>query len=217
MVTQHLTEEEQQRLDRRIAETEKRTGSQIVLAVIGRCDNYPELPWKAFALAASTAGFAAVLLDWIRPSWNQSGTVHLAVAATLIAGAGAGLLTVVLPAFARLFLDRNRREAETRQYAEALFLKRQLYATQARTGILVLVSLFERQVVVLPDTGLATRLGKDTLAVVIEGMTRSLTDGPVSTALEQGLAGLEQALGSTAPRTGGTDTLPDNIVQEDGA
>jgi len=212
----HLTEQEQQRLDARIAEAEKRTGSQIVLAVIGRCDDYPELPWKAFALAAAAAGFAAVLLDRLPASWHGAATTHVAVAATLIAGAGAALLTVLVPSFARLFLDRHRREAEVRQYAESLFLKRQLFGTEGRTGILVLVSLFERQVVVLPDTGLATRLGRDALAAVIGPMTASLAAGRVSAALELGLSGLEAALAKTAPPSPGTDALPDAIVQEDG-
>ena len=212
----HLTEQEQQRLDRRIAEVEKRTGSQIVLAVIGRCDDYPELPWKAFALAASAAGFATVLLDRVMSSWHGAGTVLVVAAATLIAGAGAALLTVVLPAFGRLFLNRNRREAEARQYAEALFLKRQLFATKGRKGILVLASLFERQVVVLPDTGVAKRLSGDALAAVIKTMTMSLADNKVSTALEQGLAGLEEALGKTASGMPGKDALPNAIVQEDG-
>jgi putative membrane protein len=213
----HLTEQEQQRLDARIAEVEKRTGSQIVLAVIGRSDAYPELPWKAFALAAAAAGFAAVLLDRVQASWHSAGTVLFVVAATLFAGAGAALLTVAMPSFARLFLDRHRKESETRQYAESLFLKRDLCATRGRTGILVLVSLFERQVVILPDTGLAKRLGKDTLAAVIGRMTASLAAGRVSTALEQGLSGLEDTLAQTAPKTRGKDELPDAIVQEDGA
>lgn len=213
---QHFTEQEQQRLDRRIAEAEKRTGSQIVLAVIGRCDGYAELPWKAFALAASAAGLTAVLVDRVVPSWQPAGTALVAVAATLIAGAGAALLTVVMPAFARLFLDGNRREAEVRQYAEALFLKRELFATRERTGILVLVSLFERQVIVLPDTGLAKRLGTGGLAAVIGSMTTALAGGKVSDALEQGLAGLEEALAPTATGTPGADALPDAIVQEDG-
>lgn len=214
---QHLTEQEQHRLDRRIAEAENRTGSQIVLAVIGRSDDYPELPWKAFALAAAATGFAVVLLDRVLASWQPAGAALFVAAATLIAGAGAALLTVVMPSFARLFLDRNRREAEARQYAESLFLKRQLFATRGRTGILVLVSLFERQVVVLPDTGLAKRLTGDALAAVIGRMTASLAAGQVSTALEQGLSGLEETLAATAPRSPGTDALPDVIVQEDGA
>lgn len=212
----YLTEQEQQRLDARIAEVEKRTGSQIVLAVIGRSDAYPELPWKAFALAAAAAGFIAVLLDSVQASWNTAGTALFVVAATLMSGAGAALLTVVMPAFARFFLDSHRKESETQQYAESLFLKRDLFATKGRCGILVLVSLFERQVVILSDIGLAKRLGRDAPSTVIGRMTASLATGKVSTALEQGLSGLEETLVASAPRSPGTNELPDVIVQEDG-
>ena len=212
----HFTEQEQQRFDRRIAEVEKRTGSQIVLAVIGRCDDYPELPWKAFALTASATGFATVLLDRLWPSWHTAGTAIGIAAAMLIVSAAAALLTVVMPAFGRLFLDRHRGEAEARQYAEALFLKRELFATKGRNGILVLVSLFERQVIMLPDTEVAKRLSGDALAAVIKTMTMSLADNKVSMVLEQGLAGMEAVLGTTASGMPGKDALPNAIVQEDG-
>jgi putative membrane protein len=212
-----LTEQEQRYLDQRVAEAEKRTGSQIVLAVIARSDTYPELPWKAFALAAAIAGFAATLLDRLRAEWHTAGTVLFVVAATLVAGAGSALLTVVWPGFARLFLDRNRAEAESQQYAESLFLKRELFATKGRTGVLLFVSLFEREVVVLPDAGLAKRLGKDALQSIIGRMTTALARGQVSTALDQGLLGLEEVLSSTAPKAAAGNELPNRIVQEDGA
>lgn len=48
-------------LDPRVAEVEKRTGVQIVVAVIEKSDSYPELPWKAFALGAAVAGLAVSL------------------------------------------------------------------------------------------------------------------------------------------------------------
>jgi putative membrane protein len=214
---QHLTEQEQRSLDKRIAEAEKRTGSQIVLAVIARSDDYPELPWKAFALVAAIAGFAATLLDRVRADWHSAGTVLFVVAATLVAGAGSSLLTVVWPGFARLFLDRNRAEVESQQYAESLFLKRELFATKGRTGVLLFVSLFERQVVVLPDIGLAKQLRKDAFQSIIGRMTTALARGRVSTALDQGLLGLEEALSSTALKAAAGNELPNSIVQEDGA
>ena len=54
-----LNNEERSRLNKDIADAEKRTGAQIVLAVIERSDSYAELPWKAFALGASIAGLCA--------------------------------------------------------------------------------------------------------------------------------------------------------------
>jgi putative membrane protein len=211
-----LTEQEQQFLNTRVAEAEQRTGAQIVLAVVGRSDSYPELPWKAFALAASAGGFAAVLSDHMRASWHAPETVLVTAAASLIAGATAALLVAAWPGFARLFLDRTRAEAETLQYAESLFLKRELFSTTGRSGILLLVSLFERQVVVLPDAGLAKRLGRDGLASIIRRMTTLLVDGRVSGALDQGLVALEELLAATAPLTPAKNELKDAVVQEDG-
>ncbi|HSH71098.1 MAG TPA: hypothetical protein VK997_14350, partial [Deferrisomatales bacterium] len=164
-----LTGQERERLEGRVAEAEARTGTQLVVAVIDRCDTYPELPWKAFALgvvAASLAGWAArvaLVPGTLAPGEALAGTV-----AVLAAGAAAALLSVFLPAFARLFLDAQRAELETRQYAESLFLSRELFATTRRNGVLLLVGMFERQVVVLPDRGLIERLEPG----VFEGVVR---------------------------------------------
>ena len=54
-----LTQQERARLKGRVAEAEARTGAQLVVAVIDRCDAYPELPWKAFALGVATTSLAA--------------------------------------------------------------------------------------------------------------------------------------------------------------
>ena len=212
---QNLNEQERQRLDKRVAEAEQRTGAQIVLSVVERSDVYAELPWKAFALGAAGAGLAVAVLDLLRPGWDSSTAVLAAVTATLIAGAACALACVSLPGFARLFLDAQRAEMETRQYAESLFLSRELFATRGRTGILLLVSLFERQVIMLPDTGLSKRLGSAAAQGIIARMTPPLASGQVAQAFEAGLAGLEAALGATAPAAVGNE-LPNGIVEEKG-
>ena len=49
-----LSDQDRGRLDALIAKIEKRTNTQIVLAVIQRSDVYADLPWKAFALGRHT-------------------------------------------------------------------------------------------------------------------------------------------------------------------
>jgi putative membrane protein len=212
-----LTEQERQQLDRRIALAEKRTGSQIVLAVVERSDVYAELPWKAFALGAAGAGLAVAALDLLRPGWHSSTAVLLAVTATLIAGAACALACVSLPGFARLFLDAHRAETEARQYAESLFLSREVFATSGRTGVLLLVSLFEHKVIMLPDTGLSKLLGREASQGIITRMTSLLASGRVAIAFEAGLAGLEEVLGATAPAAAAKNEIPNAIVEEKGS
>lgn len=213
---QHLSEQERWHLDQRVVSAEKMTGAQVVLAVIEKSDSYAELPWKAFALGAAGTGLAVAMLDFLHSSWATSLSLFFGVTTTLIGGAVCALLCVALPGFARLFLDAHRAEVETRQYAESLFLSREVFATRKRTGILLLVSLFEQRVVLLPDTGLRRRLNADALQGIVNRMTTPLAAGQVGRALEAGLAGLEDALGTGATAATGENELPNAIVEEDG-
>ncbi len=211
-----LTDHERTTLDQRIADAEQRTGAQIVLAVIGRSDNFTELPWKAFALGAAFAGLVATLYALLRPAWIEGPVTLLAVVATLATGAVCGLACVAFPRFARLFLDPHRAQAEARQYAQSLFLERELFATHGRSGVLLLVSMFERQVVLLPDRGLRSRLSEAASQAIVGRVAAALAVGDVGGALEQGLRGIEKALGLSGGDTPVEDELPNTIIEEQG-
>ena len=62
-MTKTLSEEDRNRLNRSVAEAEKRSDCQIVLAVVRRSDNYTELPWKAFSLGTAVAGLFILLAN----------------------------------------------------------------------------------------------------------------------------------------------------------
>ncbi|HTF99607.1 MAG TPA: TPM domain-containing protein [Nitrospirota bacterium] len=214
---QYLNDQERTKLNQRIAETEKRTGVQVVLAVIERSDSYHELPWKAFALGAAAGGLAAMLFSQLRPGWPSGMAVLTAVVTTLLVGAACALLCIAVPALARLLLDAHRAEVEVRQYAQALFLDHQLFATRGRTGILLLVSMFERQVVLLPDKGLDKRLTREAMHEIVSGMTAALAAGWVAPALESGLEGLEKRLAATSTGSSPENELPDAVIEEKGS
>ena len=211
-----LNDQERSRLDKRIAEAEKRTGAQIVVAVIQRSDSYSELPWKAFALGVSVAGLLVFIFDLLWPGWYSQTAMLIFVVTILITGIISALLSLYIPKFARLFLATHRAEVEVRQYAESLFLSHELFATRRRTGILLLVSLFERQVILLPDTGLNKRLSRKAMQKIIAQMTPILASGQVTRALEQGLLRLEEILIVTATGESGKNELPEEIIEEKG-
>jgi putative membrane protein len=210
-----LSDQDRKRLDGLIAETEKRIGSQIVLAVIDRSDSYVELPWKAFALGASIAGLLVFIMDLLSSGWYPRVMILIAVAGILAGGAFFALLTVLMPGFARRFLSEDRADVEVRQYAESLFLDRELFATSRRTGILMLVSLFEREVVILPDKGLTNQLTENILQSVIVAMTPFLKRNDISQAFETGLEKLSRILGTATPGSDENE-LPDAIIEEKG-
>jgi putative membrane protein len=211
-----LNVEERSQLDQRIADVEKRTGTQIVLAVIERSDAYAELPWKAFALGASIAGLLVLGMNILWPLTSVTKATLLAIVMILAAGAGFALLTVFVSDFAKLFLHTSRAEVETRQYAESLFLSRQIFATQERKAILLMVSLFERQVVVLPDTGLTQKLNQDATEMIIKHMRPYLKAGQIARALEAGLKKLAEIISGDKQSASFVNELPNNIIEEKG-
>ncbi len=211
-----LTDHERQTLDQHVADAEQRTGAQIVLAVIGRSDNFAELPWKAFALGAGFAGLVATLYAVLRPAWVEGPVTLLAVVATLATGALCGLVCVAFPPFARLLLDPHRAEVEARQYARSLFLERELFATHERSGVLLLVSMFERQVVLLPDRGLQNRLSEAASQAIVGRVATALAAGHVGSALEHGLSGIEDALAASEGGAPVENELPNTIIEEQG-
>jgi putative membrane protein len=203
-------------LDKRIAEAEKKTKAQIVLATVKRSDNYAEIPWKAFAFGSSVSGFFVFLLDLLIPGWIADSEILSPVVIILSTGALFALLTLLFPVFARLFLSGNHKETETRQYAESLFLSRELFATEGRRGILLLINQFERQVVILPDKGVRDRLSIDVMNSIISKMKQYLKQNEVRNAMETGLDELIVALCRTGSATPDKNELSNDIIEEEG-
>jgi putative membrane protein len=213
-----LTPAEANAIEARVGEVEATTGAQVVAAIVGKSNTYPQLPWKAFALGAAAAGFGVVLADWLRPDWTIGYAALLHAIAILGAGAGCALLVVFVPAFARLFLRPPRRDREVRRHAESLFLKRELFRTRDRNGVLLLVSLFERKVEILPDVGFRERVSAAEWNRTIARMLPLLRARRPAEAIQEGLAAIEALLTakgfSAQPRE--RNELPDRPIEKRG-
>jgi putative membrane protein len=212
---QILSDSDRTLLDKRIVEAETETKAQIVLATIKRSDSYAEIPWKAFAFGASFAGFAFFVTDLLLLRSMTDTITLFPVAAILAAGVILALLTLLFPGFARLFLSESRRETETLQYARSLFLSRELFTTEGRRGILLLVSQFERQVVILPDTGVRDCLTEEVLKNIISKMAQPLRKNNLRNALETGLEELVSKLSPSALSRPDKNELSNQIIERE--
>ena len=213
---QILSDNDRTLLDRQIAEAEKQTGAQVVLASVVRSDSYVEIPWKAFAIGASVASLVTLFMDLFVLGWLTDRLILFSVGVILATGILGVLLTMLFPGFARLFLSHQRKEAETLQYAESLFLSRELFSTEDRRGILLMVSQFERQVVILPDKGARDLLDQEVLNGIIADMTLHLRRNELRQALETGLEGIRTALGPAQPGGTGKNEISNEIIEEEG-
>jgi putative membrane protein len=213
-----ISRSQSETIDAAVARVEARTGVQIVTAVVGKADTYAELPWMAFALGVSLAGLVAVILDALRPEWVTAHAALLTALTLLAAGGASALFAVFVPAYARVFLRPHVRDLEVRHYAQSLFLRRELFKTRARNGILILVCKFERKVEILPDVGLYGRVAAEDWSRIIAAMTPLLRERRFADALHAGVALTGQILAAKgfAGHVGGADELPDGSIEEQG-
>jgi len=178
-----LTPPEADAVEARIGALEARTGVEVVTAVVGRSDAYPEIPWKAFALGVVFAALVVVALDYLQPEWAGAHATWLNLAPVLVAGAVSALAAPVVPEYGRLYLDHVRSAREVRQYAQAMFVDRRLFRTRARNGVLVLASLYERHVEIVADIGFDRRVDAAAWASVIDAMMPRLREARPAAAL----------------------------------
>lgn len=211
-----LTAQERAMIAATVAALEARTGAQVVAAVVGKADSYPEAPWKAFALGASAAALALALWQLAGNGWVADSA--LAAHVLIIPGSGAllALLATLFLPVARLFVDAARREGEVMQFAQALFFRRGLDRTHARVGILLLVSLFERRVVILADEGFDGRIAASDWKALTSRIALLLRHAGTASAVRAGLDAMLALLlerGYRGPGAG--NELPDMLELKD--
>ena len=193
-------------------------GVQAVAAVAERSDHYHGLRWRAFAAGAALAALATVVSDLLRPDWTGAHVAIVTAVTILAAGLACALLATFSRSFERLFLQRERAEAEARQRAKALFLERELFATSDRTGVLLFASRYERVAVVVGDRGYDGRVSNAEWESVVRAMMTHFRDGDAAAAFIAGLDALEGLLAEKGFHRGdgAPNVLPDRPLEFDG-
>jgi len=148
-----FTETDRRAIAEAARNAEGSTSGEIVPFVVGVCDDYRVAEWKAAVIGALIGGGGGVTLHYLGGFWG--GSLWLWVVLPLVVVAAA---TVVAGRFSdgfrRLLIGGGVLDLRARQRAEAAFLEEEVFATLDRTGILILVALFEHRVVVMGDAGI---------------------------------------------------------------
>lgn len=125
-------------------------------------------------------------------------------------GAAAAFLAASIPAFTRALVFRRRRREAVERAARATFQERGAGLTRERTGVLVYVSLLEREAVVVADKGVTDAVPPELWGEAVrrvEGAARAARDAP---GLAKAIEHLREPLAAELPaRADDVDELPD--------
>lgn len=155
-----MTELELKELEREIVQAEKSTSGEIRLIIARRSSVVGHV---STVLTLQLLLLFVAFLQW-----------RLEVLYTLIIVAGMTCIFLLgmglskLPVVQRILTNREDLSQQVWNRAVREFYELGMHKTREQTGILIFVSLMERQAVVLADSGIASRLPQDTWEDVIQ-------------------------------------------------
>ncbi|MBR2979489.1 MAG: hypothetical protein IKC51_06115 [Myxococcaceae bacterium] len=156
---QFLQQEAKTRAVAAIKEIELATSAEIVVSVRTRSADYRLAAYQLGISAMVVVVLALLIVPWTFPL--ESILLH-----GLSAFLAMTLVAHLVPPLLRRFVRKATREQNSQTLAHALFYEQGVSRTSGRNGILVFVSLFERQCVVVPDIGIdEAQLGEKWLEV----------------------------------------------------
>jgi putative membrane protein len=211
-----LTAEERERIKLAVQAAEQRTNAEIVPMIVGRSGLYLDAQHRAgliLALSVLTILLTTEIL-WIPWGWHAANAAWLVLATILAYGAGVWLGTLV--PIVRLLTPTDRMHQKVRLRAERAFAQHAVTQTRERTGVLIMVSLLEHQMYVLPDQPLFQRVPMERWSHVVQAAIGRLKAGDIVGGLCQGIETCGLLLAEVCPGRPGDNPneLPNELVQE---
>ncbi len=205
MARPFLTPESKTALLEAVREVESRSSAELVIAVRPRTGSYLHAD-LLFGILAGIATLAFLLFSpWVfAPLWILIDPILIGVLAGLAATWTTGLRRLLTPPAMR------RRRIETA--ARSTFLEKRVHGTTGRTGILLYVSVLEREAAVVADVGCEALPALDGWRAAVGEIERAVRNKEDGVAVAARIRGLSTVLGEALP-CGADDVneLPDEV------
>lgn len=216
-----FSDEERAAIEAAVREAEKGTRAEIVpvvCTVSGRYDRAEDLFGVAVAMLAVAAYWWVG--PWITVGWRATGpnTPLWPILLLLLGGfvLGAALATA-FPVLRLLFLPEREMSEEVAARARAVFQEHRVRATRDATGVLLFVSLYERQVRILPDDAVASAVPATAWQGVADAIVGAMREGRPADGLVRGINAAGELLRAALPGTAESDNeLRDSLILLDG-
>lgn len=192
------------RVTEAIEDAERRTSGEVVVVVTQSSDNYGFIPLLWASLAALLVPLPLIFLTPLI-------TIDIFVAQLAVFLVLA--LVMSLPAVHYRVVPAELQRRQVERKAAEQFLARNLHTTEARTGVLLFVSLAERRAIILADDGIATKVTSSTWQTIIDRLTGEIGAGRLAQGLAMAVAECGDILASGfPPRSDDVDELPNHLI-----
>jgi putative membrane protein len=204
-----FSQEAKDKIENAIAEAEKKTAGEIVPVIFSKSDNYPASHFRLAILFALSASMILYFLPIYLPDpvwllWIQ------------IPGLLLGYLFAFHPKLKKFFTTKAEIKEEVHQRAVEVFFERGLHTTRDHTGILIYVSLLERRVEILADTGINAKVEEGTWDNILARLLESIKSDQLVDGLCKSVHDCGEILAVHFPiKEDDTDELSNKLVTDE--
>lgn len=146
--------EELERIKAAVKQAESKISGEIVPVFVEKSGHYTIANYRAGILGATAVFFLIVLFDRYVPSLAVYDPVLILVL-VILGGLIGALKANYIPFVKRMMLSQAYMDQSTRKRAESAFLQEEVFNTRLRTGIMIFISFFEHEVIVMADKGIS--------------------------------------------------------------
>lgn len=172
-----------ERIRKAVREAEANISGEIVPVMVPRSGYYTIANYKAGIIFGLLAFLGIIVFDRFMPRYALYDPLLM-----FIIVVAAGLLGSILPQFSdnirRMLVTQLHMDNATRQRAENAFLEEEVFNTRHRTGILIFISFFEHEVIVLADRGISKVVEQKVWDKLVSDLTDNIRKGKVIEGLE---------------------------------
>ncbi len=183
-----FNEEDKKRIAEAVRKAELATSGEIVPFVVGQSDQYPEAPIRLGALLAFIALFVIAVLHMATNLWLPVGIGEVSIIAVAAFGLGM-LLAHFIPSVKRMLIMPSMLDQRVDERASMAFLSEEVFNTRERTGIMIFLSLFERRVRVMGDSGINAKVEQkewdEIVSIIVGAMKKGSPADGLLKALEK--------------------------------
>jgi putative membrane protein len=178
--------EELERIKAAVKEAESKISGEIVPVFVEKSGHYTIANYRAGVLGATTVFFLIILFDRYVPSLAVYDPVLIFVLVMLGGFIGA-LKANYIPFVKRMMLSQSYMDQSTRKRAESAFLQEEVFNTRLRTGIMIFISFFEHEVIVMADKGISKDVDQKEWDAVVRTIIENVKKDKVTDGIEKAI------------------------------
>lgn len=181
-----FSEQELNRIRETVRKAEARISGEIVPVFVERSGKYSVANYRGCLIGIAMFFILVIAFDRFFPEMAvyDPALIFLFVAS---GGAIGALIPQSIPVLKRMLIPRIQKDFAVRKRAENAFLEEEVFHTRHRTGIMLFVSFFEHEVIVMADRGISKVVDQQEWDNVVSMITRGMAQGKV-------LEGMEEAI-----------------------